>query len=57
LGVHLTPSFTTDATRHCREGDWVRMRPQIPHPLTAGGYRVELGVIRPAPSALGGKGG
>jgi hypothetical protein len=57
LGVHVTPSFTADPTRHCREGDWVRMRPPFPHPMTAGGQRKGLVVIRPTLSLLGGEGG
>jgi len=35
----------------------VRMRPPIPHPMMAEGYNGELGVVRPALSALGGEGG
>jgi hypothetical protein len=57
LGVHMTPSFTTDATRHCRKWKWVRMRPPFPHPITDGGPRKDLVVIRPTLSLLGGEGG
>jgi hypothetical protein len=49
----LTPFSSSDPTRHCREGDWVRMRPPIPHPIAAEGWDGSLGVGPAARSALG----
>jgi hypothetical protein len=56
-GVYLTPYSVSDPTRHYREWKWVRMRPPFPHPMTAEGQRMDLVVIRPTLSLLGGGGG
>jgi hypothetical protein len=46
-GVYVTPSSASDPTRHCRKGDWWRIRPPIPDPPTAERHRPDLVVIRP----------